>query len=173
MQEMTINKTMNWMIEAHEGQYRMDGRPYFVHPMAVYVTVSKYTEDESLQKAALLHDVIEDTEWTAVDMEPLFGRHVVELVLDLTNDNAAIKSLGKPEYMAAKIKYLGDEALLIKLADRLDNVSDMHGTTEGFVRKYAAETRLIIGTLFNERSHFTKAHWDLVQRIIAQLPSGR
>ena len=173
MVDKSINETMAWMIDAHEGQRRMDGRPYFVHPMSVYVTVSKYSEDESLQKAALLHDVIEDTDWTFEQITDLYGIRVAELVHALTNDDEQIKLYGKPLYMADKVIQMSDDALLIKLADRLDNVSDMHGTTESFVRKYAAETRLIIGTLFKDRSHFTKAHWNLIQRIIAQLPSGR
>ena len=171
---MNIQETMTWMMDAHRGQTRMDNRPYFVHPMAVYVTVGKYTEDESILKAALLHDTIEDNKditFQVVTKE--FGIHVAEMVQDLTNDDAQIKLLGKPAYMAGKVMTMSDDVLLIKLADRLDNVSDMHGTSEGFVRKYAAETRLIIGTLFKDRSHFTKAHWDLIQRIIAQLPSGR
>ena len=173
MNQISINTTMNWMMDAHEGQYRMDGRPYCVHPLSVYTTISKYSQDDGVLKAALLHDVIEDCDHDFNSINGVFGIRVAELVRDLTNDPDRIKLMGKPAYMADKIKNMNDEALLIKLADRLDNVSDMALLSDSFVKGYVEETLRIVGTLFTERSRFTEGHMHLLKRIVSTLPSGK
>lgn len=111
--------------EKHEGQKRkFSGKDYIVHPLSVANLVSRYTNNGEVIEAAILHDTIEDTDTTYQEIQTTFNTRVANLVQELSNDPDQIKSLGKTVYMRKKMGTLTPEALLIKLADRLDNVSD-------------------------------------------------
>ena len=100
------------------------GLPYFVHPKGVAYIVMENGGSLDQIKAAFLHDTIEDTETSTVELRGEFGDHVADLVWELTNSKYDIDKMGKDEYMSEKLKSLSDEALLIKLADMLYNITD-------------------------------------------------
>ena len=127
----------------------MQGTPYFEHPYAVARILKQKGFSEEYQIAGLFHDLIEDTTTTYED------------ILDLTNTNIAraVKLVSKEdgyvmkEYME-RIK-LDDMARMIKLADRLHNLTDAKVANRKFQRKYIKETEewylnLAKGTVFEE-----------------------
>lgn len=100
------------------------GNPYFEHPESVAKIVIAYGGDDVLVDCALAHDLIEDAGVTVDDLHEKFGPEVASIVDELTNDNAAIKRLGKETYMNNKLANLSDEALFVKLADMNYNLVD-------------------------------------------------
>lgn len=102
---------------AHKGQLRDGGEPYIIHPQQVAKIVSCITDDEDLIAAAWLHDLIEDTDVTYHDIEEEFGTRVADLVHELTHELSP-----RGNYFP---RLLSRDAILIKFADRLSNLSDM------------------------------------------------
>eukprot|EP00762_Andalucia_godoyi_P006770 ANDGO_00890.mRNA.1 Guanosine-3' len=172
--------------EAHAraNQFRRSGAPYVVHPLRVAVLVALHFPQEAMRmffedslRAALLHDTLEDTAVTSADVLRVTGPSttVLTLVTKLTNDEAAKTALGKTEYMSRKLEGLLSEfadplaaiALLIKLCDRLDNVSDVHGMSMEFTRRYGAETReMMRRVLLHENAHLL---WPEHRKLIADI----
>lgn len=158
----------------HEGQTRkFDGKPYFVHPARVARLVRKYKGAsknlEDILKAAVLHDTVEDTDLTLNEIRKQFGNMVASLVNELTSDVHGIEAVGKKEYLSEKMtNKLSDYALVIKLADRLDNVSDFDIAPEKFVKKYSDETREILNKLEANRK-LTKTQQAIVNDIKEKL----
>lgn len=143
---------------AHDGQYRKDGfTPYIVHPIEVERIVSSLDScTEMMSTVALLHDVIEDTNFDYDAIARNFGRTVAYMVLQLTNDKESVRVVGKTPYLIDKmVNILSTDCLTIKLADRLANVKDlgdMVGTkNEEFARKTAEATFNILEALVENR----------------------
>lgn len=134
--------------DAHSGQTRSDGSPYIGHPQAVAKNVEKYKKSHNLDAliaAALLHDTIEDTNTTHEDLEKLFGGLVASLVKELTSDKEQVQKLGKANYLSHKMATMSSYALVIKLADRLDNVKDIAtAKTPEWRAKYRKETENVL-----------------------------
>lgn len=129
----------------HDGQKRkFSGEPYITHCINVYksvIEVVNITSDTGITNiaiAALLHDIVEDTDTSINEIREIFGGRVAELVMALTNDPVQIERVGKTQYLSDKIVELDDDALLIKLADRLDNIQDL--TNNSWSEKYAFQT---------------------------------
>lgn len=165
---------------AHNGQIRKDGRPYFTHPERVAELVRKYKGDsyeiESLAAAAYCHDLLEDTCVTYYDLVNAFGYCVASLVMELTTNPEMKSGVGsKAAYLAYKIKHMTHWALVIKFCDRLDNISDMEGGTEKWKRKYIEETVYILEyvaehrELTNTQRAIMKDLWQVVYKAKAEM----
>lgn len=113
------DKAMSFMIEAHGEQRRWDGSPYWMHPYAVAMMVSANTTDDVLITAALLHDVLEDTDITYTDIYKTFG--------SLTADLVRILSRKDIETYDEYIGRIGNDsdASLIKIMDLVHNLSSL------------------------------------------------
>lgn len=134
---------------AHDGQSRKDGSPYFSHPNRVANLVRQYKgeshEIESLVAAAYCHDLLEDTEITYYDLVQAFGYCVASLVMELTTNPEMKNGVGsKEKYLAYKLNHMTHWALVIKLCDRLDNITDMNGCSKEWKDRYIGETDFII-----------------------------
>ena len=108
------------------GQKRKgSGEPYFVHPKGVAKIVMDNGGNEDQICAAFCHDLLEDVPFVSYDeLKKGFNQHVADLILELTNQRYKIEEIGKEAYMTDKLMKLSNEALLIKLADILYNISD-------------------------------------------------
>ena len=142
--------------ESHKGQTRRGGSPYIEHPKRVAYNVSKYAEVDAnfevLVVAALLHDTVEDCGVTIAEINMLFGPKVALIVDWLTTDDVEKSKVGKKVYLAEKMKKMPTEALLVKLCDRLDNVSDLDtADNPKWVEKYKSETNYILDELETQR----------------------
>lgn len=121
-----MDKAWIFASDKHSKQKRkFSGEPYFTHCVNVYKTVRDTTTDNEIAMAALLHDTLEDTDTTVKELRKTFGDRVAELVQELSNDPREIERVGKTQHLADKIIKLSDDALLIKLADRINNLSDL------------------------------------------------
>ena len=139
----------------HKGQYRkFAGEEYVEHPKRVAAIIRKYKKShqlDALVKAALLHDTIEDTNTTSHDLKMMYGALVASLVKELTSDDDGVKQKGKSQYLSDKMTTMSSWALVIKLADRLDNVGDLKTASDKFRIKYSKETRIILNNLRKKR----------------------
>jgi (p)ppGpp synthase/HD superfamily hydrolase len=146
------------MVKAlHEGVFRkFSGAPYFTHVEKVFKYVKKIDKRVELGIAALLHDVVEDCfkndhqEGYRI-IEKKFGKKAKSLVEELTSVGHMVKLMGKADYLLDKMLNMSDDALLIKLCDRLQNISDHYNSDEKFREKYYKETRYIITNLRKNR----------------------
>lgn len=154
----------------HKGVYRKgkNHEPYINHPVRVAELVKKYKGDskeiEFLVAVAYLHDTLEDTDATFEELVDKFGIQVASLVQELTSNEDIKKEIGKEKYLAIKLKNLSSWALLIKLCDRLDNISDLDKMNEKFRNRYIHETKYIIFYLLNDRE-VSKTHLDVIKDI--------
>jgi (p)ppGpp synthase/HD superfamily hydrolase len=147
--------------ESHKGQIRkFINKPYFgAHVVKVNGIVKQYTTDEDILCAALLHDVIEDCfedpEVGYHVIEEKFGKRVADIVMELTSSKEDIDDNynSKADYLIVKMIHMSDDALVIKLADRLQNISDAFTASERFRNKYFQETVQIMDELKGHRRY--------------------
>jgi len=139
-------------VNKHANQTRkLNGEPYVCHPIRVAMLLSSKIDPSfsAPYQAAVLHDVLEDTNTTFEELEANFGREVAMLVRELTNDKLAIAGLGKTEYLRTKMRQLSEKALSIKLCDRYDNINDLPPahTQNEWANNYAQQTYVILKDL--------------------------
>lgn len=126
-QVQMLDKALKYSVEKHDGQFRMSGEPYIIHPIAVANLLLDIGLDCATIAAALMHDCIEDTSSTAEEIEALFGEEIRMLVTSVTKlDKMIFKS--KEEEQAENFRRMffamakDIRVILIKLADRLHNM---------------------------------------------------
>ncbi|MEG1804926.1 MAG: bifunctional (p)ppGpp synthetase/guanosine-3',5'-bis(diphosphate) 3'-pyrophosphohydrolase [Clostridia bacterium] len=123
-------KAVNFATEAHKGQKRSSGEEYIIHPLLVAEILVDYNLDYETIAAALLHDVIEDTKYTEVDIKREFGQEITDLVIGVTKLDK-INFTSKEEEQAENFRKMffamakDIRVLLIKLADRLHNMRSL------------------------------------------------
>jgi RelA/SpoT family (p)ppGpp synthetase len=131
--------------EAHEGQLRVSGEPYIYHPLEVAHILSGMRLDARTLCAAILHDVIEDTDTTKEAIEGAFGHDVAELV-DGVSKITRIEFASQEEAQAENFRKMllamaaDVRVILIKLADRLHNMRTLDSLSRGSQRRIARET---------------------------------
>lgn len=143
--ERTLLKAYYYAQEAHEGQKRASGEPYFIHPCAVAQILMDLGMDAATIAAAFLHDVLEDTSVTEEDLKRGFGDEILGLVAGVTKlDKIVFKSQEDAEAenfrkifvaMAKDIR-----VIIIKLADRLHNMRSLNFLSRERRMKMAGET---------------------------------
>jgi RelA/SpoT family (p)ppGpp synthetase len=150
------SKALELSFEAHKGQTRKSGEPYIVHPILVAAITAKISNDEMMVQAALLHDVVEDTDTTIEDLEREFGYDVAHMVEGLTkiveirdeelipsgSDERLINSaLTFRKMLIASIKDV--RVLVIKLCDRLHNMLTLDALSFEKQKRIAEETIVV------------------------------
>ena len=165
-------EALQYATQAHAGQTRSGGDPYITHPMRVADHIKQYKKSHNLDaliSAAYLHDTVEDTDTTHEALHDLFGGLVASLVKELTSDPEEIKKVGKAQYLAHKMAAMSSYALVIKLADRLDNVKDITtARTPEWRQKYKNETEHILNYIEKTRA-LSGTHQKLIELIRAKL----
>jgi len=122
-----IQQAVNLMKKQHVLQERKSGEPYYAHPFIVAQKVSHYTTDEDALIGALLHDVVEDTPMTLVEVHLIFGKQVAKLVDQVTKLNSSHRKyrLKKNQIHDKLLTSMEKNAILIKLCDRLHNLETL------------------------------------------------
>jgi len=167
-------KAVEFASMAHENQTRADGQMYITHPVAVAELVREFktsNDIDALVAAAYLHDTVEDTNTTIEDITEMFGVLVASLVAELTSDENgnSFKSKGKSQYLQDKMVDMSSWALVIKLADRLHNVSNFNGgKSHAWGAKYKKQTQDIIANLEHNRD-LTATHKNMINAITEKL----
>jgi len=160
-----IYKAFNLANEAHKNQTRVSGYPYIMHPVHVATTVAKLKLDIESVCAALLHDVVEDTEYTTEDIKNLFGANIAELVDGVTKlDKIEISSSEERHMENLRKMFLAMandiRVIIIKFADRLHNLSTLISMPEEKQRIKARETLNIYAPLAHRLGMY-KIKWEL------------
>ena len=160
-----IEKAYEYAQKAHEGHKRYSGEPYMTHVAAVGFNLAEMGMGPNTIASGLLHDTIEDTDTTHEDLEKMFGGLVAGLVKELTSDKDAIEKIGKKEYLSRKMETMSSYALVVKLADRLDNVQDIAtAKTPEWRQKYKKETMGILARLEKNRK-LSGTHKKIIKAI--------
>ena len=140
-----IRKAFNLAMEAHKNVRRKSGEPYIYHPLAVaHISAKEIGLGTTSIVCALLHDVVEDANYTIEDIEKFFGSKVARIIDGLTKiDNVFDKDLSlQAENFRKMLLTLSDDVrvILIKLADRLHNMRTLDAMTKQKQLKIASET---------------------------------
>jgi GTP diphosphokinase / guanosine-3',5'-bis(diphosphate) 3'-diphosphatase len=150
--EVMLNKAYVYAMKAHGHQVRASGDPYFTHPLEVAAILTDMRLDDSTIAAALLHDVVEDTESTHAEIEELFGEEIASLVEGLTKINRLdliSKEAAQAENLRKLLLAMSRDArvLLVKLADRLHNMRTLDHVKPEKRARIAKETMDIYAPL--------------------------
>lgn len=148
-----ITRAYNFAKEAHKGVRRRSGEPYILHPIAVAKIANHEIGLGSTSIcAALLHDVIEDTDYTAEDIEQHFGKKIAQIVVGLTKISGGIfgdKASAQAENFRKLLLTMSEDirVVLIKMADRLHNMRTLGSMAPNKQYKIAGETLYIYAPL--------------------------
>lgn len=155
LNESRLRSAYDFARECHKGQVRMDGSPYITHPLEAAMNLTKLQVDEDTLVACLLHDVPEDTSCTLAEIERTFGKKIAFLVNGVTKlskvkyrDNMAerqVESLKKFFLHSAQDLRI----ILIKLADRLHNMTTLSHVRKEKQLRIAKETMEIFAPIAN------------------------
>jgi GTP diphosphokinase / guanosine-3',5'-bis(diphosphate) 3'-diphosphatase len=149
-----IARAYDYSSDAHKGQSRKSGEPYFSHPASVAGIITELKLDTASVCAALLHDVVEDTLATTTDIENVFGQEVaflVDGVTKLSKINFASKEDRQAENFRKMLVAMARDirVLLVKLCDRLDNMRTLDFMKPESQDRIARETMEIYAPLAN------------------------
>ncbi|MEK7497157.1 MAG: HD domain-containing protein [Patescibacteria group bacterium] len=115
-------KALNFAAIAHHGQKRADGiTPYIVHPFAVGFILLKYGYSEDVVIVGILHDVIEDTKFSEIDIRKRFGKRISTMVLGVTENNKITSNKEKFKLYKYNLKKSDNNTKAICAADMLHN----------------------------------------------------
>ncbi|MFI3285682.1 MAG: RelA/SpoT family protein [Rikenellaceae bacterium] len=147
-----IRRAMFLAKEAHKGVRRRSGEPYLLHPIAVAkIAVDEIGLGVKAVVASLLHDVVEDTDYTVEDMERIFGAKIATMVDGLTKMSGVFNADAseQAEYFRKVLLTLSDDVrvILIKIADRLHNMRTLGSMPQNKQIKITSETFYLFAPL--------------------------
>lgn len=150
-----ITKAFNFARQAHKGVRRLSGEPYILHPIAVaQIACEEMGLGATSISAALLHDVVEDTDYTVEDIENIFGSKIAQIVDGLTKISGGIfgeQASAQAENFKKLLLTMSDDirVILIKICDRLHNMRTLASQPANKQYKIAGETLYIYAPLAN------------------------
>ncbi len=161
-----------FVVERHGNEKRkFTNRPYVGHleetaQLLWEATDGTASDDEYI--AALFHDLIENTPTTLEEIGKDYGGEVMDIVAEVSNDDAQIAILGKAVYLSRKVNAMSNKAFSLKLCDRLSNVVGLDDAAipNHFVSRYVKETQYILENLDREINDIQKY---LIERIANML----
>lgn len=156
-QRLELEQAIDVAIQAHKGQKRKSGEPYITHPLSVAATLVDWGMDMDSVIAGVLHDTVEDTETTTDDIEKLFGKEVADLVEGVTKVSkarAGMQDLAEylpqtKDNLSKLLIAVGQDVrvIIIKLADRLHNLSTLQYMPKDKQIKTARESLEVFGPM--------------------------
>ncbi|MFA6741502.1 MAG: RelA/SpoT family protein [Arcobacteraceae bacterium] len=159
-----LSEIINFVIEAHEGQYRKSGEPYCVHPILVASITAHFSKDEAIIATALLHDVVEDTNYSLDYIKERWGSDIAHMVDGLTKiveirENEFITSIDASDskiissaltFRKMLIASIDDvRVLIVKLCDRLHNMLTLSVLPANKQKRIAEETLVVYVPIAN------------------------
>lgn len=191
MKKTNVKKAGIYAINKHRGQLkRSTNKPYIQHPVKaakiLRVRLKRYEKEllstpngkkilknsQELISALLLHDTIEDVKGvTYTELRKKFGKKVADLVRELTVDKPKRDKIGKSRYMREELLSMSSEALLLKLCDHVQNISDYPANinkpwiSEGYMENYVKQTNQILEGIRGRIEKETILHKKLFNEI--------
>ena len=150
-----ITKAFNFAKQAHKGVRRLSGEPYILHPLAVaQIACEEMGLGSTSICSALLHDVVEDTDYTVEDIQNIFGDKIAQIVDGLTKISGGIfgdHASAQAENFKKLLLTMSDDirVILIKICDRLHNMRTLASQPANKQYKIAGETLYIYAPLAN------------------------
>ena len=150
-----ITKAFNFAKQAHKGVRRLSGEPYIMHPIAVaQIACEEVGLGSTSICAALLHDVVEDTDYTTEDLSNIFGPKIAQIVDGLTKISGGIfgeQASAQAENFKKLLLTMSEDirVILIKICDRLHNMRTLESQSANKQYKIAGETLYIYAPLAN------------------------
>ena len=150
-----ITKAFNFARQAHKGVRRLSGEPYIMHPIAVaQIACSEVGLGSTSICAALLHDVVEDTDYTVEDISNIFGAKIAQIVDGLTKISGGIfgeQASAQAENFKKLLLTMSDDirVIIIKICDRLHNMRTLESQPANKQYKIAGETLYLYAPLAN------------------------
>lgn len=150
-----IDKAFNFAREAHKGVRRLSGEPYIMHPIAVaQIACEEIGLGSTSICSALLHDVVEDTDYTVEDISNIFGPKIAQIVDGVTKISGGIfgdKASAQAESFKKLLLTMSDDirVILIKISDRLHNMRTLGSQLPNKQYKIAGETIYLYAPLSN------------------------
>ena len=149
-----IEKAYQLADNAHKDQKRKSGEPYIIHPLCVAIILADLEMDKETIAAGLLHDVVEDTDYTVEDIENIFGPKIAQIVDGLTKISGGIfgdRASAQAENFKKLLLTMSNDirVILIKIADRLHNMRTLGSMLPNKQYKIAGETLYIYAPLAN------------------------
>lgn len=180
-----VDKAIVKAVLLHQGQTRKgDGTPFIAHPLAVALLLAPYTQDDEVLAAALLHDTLEDTPYTALELDRDFGTRIREMVQSVTIYNSQGDWEERKRIYLDRIASFSEGSRLICCGDKIHNLSTLAAALEenGEIvwRKFGAPPQRLIwfhqeayARLSQDWSHpllegFAKA----LKRLVSLAPPG-
>lgn len=118
-----LNKAIIFATKAHAGQFRKGGsKPYILHPLEAGIIVSQIKNDEDLICAAILHDVVEDTDITAQIIKEEFSQKIADLVVSQSEDKSRSWKQRKMHTLEFLVKERNEDVGIVALGDKLSNM---------------------------------------------------
>ncbi|WP_345991976.1 RelA/SpoT family protein [Sulfurimonas sp. HSL-1716] len=155
-----LREALDFASKAHHEQFRKSGEPYIIHPILVASIVASITNDESMTIAALLHDIVEDTDVAVEEITERFGYDVAHLVegltkIDIIRDAELIPSSSDEKLIVSALSFrkmlvasIHDvRVLVVKLCDRLHNMLTLDALAPYKQHRIAEETLVVYGPI--------------------------
>lgn len=148
-----VKKALKFSQEAHQGDVRKSGKPYFIHPLETAKTINKWKQDTESICTGLLHDVVEDTPLTFSNIKQEFGPEITNLVDGVTKVSEVDFRGNKKEKFANNLRKMflamseDLRVTVVKLADRLHNMRTIQYLSPKAQAKFAEETRSVYAPL--------------------------
>ena len=143
-----IERAFFFARDAHSGQFRKSGQPYFCHPLETAAILADFGLGSTIVSAGLLHDILEDTDASFGKLKKLFGKEVASLVDGVTKLDL-LASESRSQHALKNLQSLllattrDPRVILIKLADKLHNLRTLHHLPKSSRKRIASETLLI------------------------------
>ena len=153
---------------------RHDGREQIEHPLSVADTLlnlfpNDLERTKKLVTVALLHDLIEDTTADYMFLKQRYGEEVADSVKTLTHAPHLSKTGKKGKILLKAMLKMDEDTLLVKLADRLDNIETLYAMPEQKIKQTVIDTNVILNGLVEEKTDLTTEHKDLIDLIAINL----
>ncbi len=147
---LSLEEYIEYIKKKHNGQTRKQGTPYYLHPLEVCNILKENGFPFEYQVTGLFHDLLEDTDTTYDEIREISNAEIAEAVRLVTKE----KGYSMQEYIDRISK--NEIAKMVKLADRLHNISETHLASKEFQEKYIKETEdwymnLVKGTVFEDK----------------------
>lgn len=162
-----VRSAYEFALNAHENQTRVNGEPYILHPVAVAEILAEYHRDADIVIAGLLHDIIEDTDYTFEDLEKRFGSTVASLVSGVTkvsrivSESPFLREMEVENFRRMLVATAKDiHVIIVKLADRLHNMQTLEHLPREKQLRIARSTLEVFAPIAH-RLGLGKMKWEL------------